>query len=400
MARRVLAINRVGFLGGAERIMLNCALSVREHNFSTVVACPVPGALAEEAAREGIAVVPARIDRSKASVSPREWLRLCGALRVGRRDILEIAERNAIGVLHAHHPIGALYALKAARRLRLPLILHVHETLPSPPLYGWVARWVMRHCALFICVSEAGCALMRWLGAPEERIRLIYNSVDSRFLASPQPAAALDRERIGPGPHIGLFGVLKPRKGQEDFIRAAAAIKDRYPRAQFWVVGGLSFAENAAYLERLQRLVEQSGLAGRVHFPGHCRDVPQWMAGMDMVVLASRARESLPTVLIEAAVLGKRLVATAVGGVREIVRDGQTGAVVAPGDASALAAAMDRMLEPAGGVMAERAGRDARRRFAPARFGEQMCEVYGTLLDGGRMREGTSLAPMPAGWAA
>jgi glycosyltransferase involved in cell wall biosynthesis len=391
VVRRVLAINRVGFVGGVERVVLNCALSVRKHNFSTMVACPAPGALAEEAAREGMVVIPVRIDRSKASVSPRQWLRLGGALRVGGQDILEIAKRNAIDLLHAHHPIGALYALKAARRLRLPLLWHVHETLPLPPLYGFVARWVMPHCALFICVSEAGCALMRWLGAPEEKIRLIYNSVDARFLASPQPAAALHRDRVGRGPHIGLFGVLEPRKGQEDFIRAAAVIKDRYPQAQFWVVGGVSFAENAAYLERLRQLAQQSGLMGRVHFPGHCRDVPQWMAGMDMVVLASRGRESLPTVLIEAAVLGKRLVATDVGGVREIVRDGRTGAVVAAGDVSALAVAMDRMLEPAGGVMAERAGRDARRRFAPERFSQQMCEVYGALL---------GMAPAPAGQAA
>lgn len=391
MAPRVLAINRVEFMGGVERIMLNCALSLRKHNFSTIVACPAPGALADEAAREGIAVVPARIDRSKASFSPRHWLHLGGALSVGAQDILAIAQRNAIDLLHAHHPIGALYALKVARRLRVPLIWHVHETLPSPPLYRLVARWVMPHCALFIGVSEASCALMRWLGAPEERIRLIYNGVDPRFLASPQPAAALHRERIGPGPHIGLFGVLEPRKGQEDFIQAAAALKDRYPQAQFWVVGGVSFAENAAYLERLRQLVQQSGLAGRVHFPGHCREVPQWMAGMDMVVLASRGRESLPTVLIEAAVLGKRLVATDVGGVREIVRDGGTGAVVAAGDVKALAAAMDRMLEPAGGVLAERAGRDARRRFAPERFSQQMGEAYGALL---------GMAPAVAGRAA
>ena len=391
MARRVLAINRVGFLGGAERIMLNCALSVRKHNYSTIVACPAPGALAEQAAREGLAVIPARIARSKANFSPRQWLRLGGALRAGRQDILDIARRNAIELLHAHHPIGALYALKAARRLRLPLIWHVHETLPLPPLYGFVARWVMPHCALFIGVSEASCALMRWLGAPEQRIRLIYNSVDPRFLASPQPAAALHRERVGPGPHIGLFGVLEPRKGQADFIQAAAMLKDRHPQAQFWVIGGVSFAENTAYLARLRQLAQQSGLAGRVHFPGHCREVPQWMAGMDMVVLASRGRESLPTVLIEAAVLGKRLVATDVGGVREIVRDGRTGAVVAAGDVRALAAAMDRMLEPAGGVMAERARRDARRRFAPERFSEQMCEAYGALL---------GMAPAPAGRAA
>ena len=382
MARRVLAISRVGFLGGAERILLNCAQGAHQHNFATVLACPAPGALADEAARHGITVIPTHIDRSKTSFSPREWLRLRQALQRGAQEILDIATRNAIGVLHAHHPIGALYALKAARQLQLPLILHVHEALPLPPLYALVARWVMPHCALFIGVSAAGCALIRRLGVSEPRVRLIYNSVDPKFLAHPQPVAELARERAGAGPHIGLFGVLEPRKGQEDFLQAAAALKERHPQAQFWVVGGLSFAENHAYHQRLQQLAQQSGLAGRVHFTGHCSNVPQWMAGMDMVVLASRARESLPTVLIEAAALSKRLVATDVGGVREIVHDSQTGLVVAPGNPTALAAAMDRMLQPAGARMAECAGRDARQRFAPERFNEQIGAIYQSLLAG------------------
>lgn len=382
----VLAISRVGFLGGAERILLNCALGARQHNVSTILACPAagslaPGSLADEAARHGIAVIPTHIDRSKVSFSPREWLRLRQALQRGAQEILDLAARHSISLLHAHHPIGALYALKAARQRRLPLVLHVHETLPLPPLYALVARWVMPHCARFIAVSEAGCALLRRLGAPPPKIRLIYNSVDSRFLAHPQPVPELHHARLDPGPQIGLFGVLEPRKGQEDFIAAAAAIKDRHPQAQFWIVGGLSFTENHAYRQRLQQLAQQNGLAERVHFTGHCSNVPQWMAGMDMVVLASRARESLPTVLIEAAALGKRLVATDIGGVREIVRDGHTGLVVAPRDPSALATAMDRMLGPAGGAMAERAGRDARQRFAPDRFNQQICEVYSSLLE-------------------
>ncbi|HTR18152.1 MAG TPA: glycosyltransferase [Acetobacteraceae bacterium] len=372
----VLAVNRVGFLGGVERLIVNGAVGVRERGFRTTLTCPAPGTLADAAAAQGIDVIPAPIDRSKATLSPRKWFLLRNALKVGSRAITGIARETGAALLHAHHPIGALYALDAARSLGLPLILHVHETLPLAPLYGLVARHVIPHCALLVCVSEAGRALTKRLGVPDARVRLIYNGVDRSFLAPPAPVPELAR----PGPHIGIFGVLEPRKGQEDFIHAATRLKERHPGAQFWIIGALSYADNGPYVKRLRKVAAEGGIADRVHFAGHRDNAADWMAGVDLVVLASRERESLPTVLIEAGILGRPMVATEVGGVREIVCDGQTGLVVPPSDPAALADAMHRILGPDGTVMAERARTDAHRRFTPERFADELAALYHFVL--------------------
>ncbi len=372
----VLIINRVGFMGGVERLIVNCAIGVQQRGFCPILACPAPGALADEAMRRGVEVISVRIERSKATYSPTACLRLYKALRRGRRDLTDVARQRKISLIHVHHPVGAMYALDAARSLGIPIIFHVHETLPLRPLYAILARRIIPHCSVFVCVSEASRALIRRLGAPESQIRLIYNSVDPSFLAPTRRVAELD----GASPNIGLFGVIEPRKGQEDFLRAAAVVRDRYPSARFWIVGPLSFADNKVYLDALKRLAHDLGLADRVHFTGYRDNIADWMAGMSVVVLASRGRESLPTVLIEASVLGRRVITTDVGSVREIVNNEITGLVVPHSNPPALADAIDHILGPVGARLAEGARADARRRFAPARFADEMSKLYRSLL--------------------
>ncbi len=374
-SRNVLAINRVGFLGGVERVVVSCAEAVESRGFHTIVACPAPGELAAEAQRRGLQTVLIGIDRSKATASPLGWARLLGALRKGRREIVALARRHDICLLHAHHPIGALYALPAAQQLGVPLLLHVHETLPVHAFYRTIARWVLPRCAAIACVSERSRDLVLSLGGAADRVRVVYNGVDPSFLGTP---AAVPELSAG-GPHVGLFGVLEPRKGQDVFIAAARGVARQHPQARFWIVGDLSFAENAPYVASLHAAIEAAGLAERVRLTGHRRNVRDWMAGMDAVVLASRGREALPTVLIEAALLGRPLVATDVGGVREIIADGRTGLVVPPGDPAPLAAAILRVLSGEGAGFGASARADALERFTFDRFGDDMAALYGSL---------------------
>jgi glycosyltransferase involved in cell wall biosynthesis len=372
----VLTVNRVGFLGGVERVVISCGQAVEQRGFHAIIACPMPGELAEEASRRGLETVSLGIDRSKATISPIAWARLFGALRRGRREVAELAQKRDIRLLHAHHPIGALYAVPAARGLGLPLLLHVHETLPAHALYRGVARRVIPHCAAFVCVSERSRELMLSLGAPDDRLHVVYNGVDPSFLGTP----AAVPELAGKGPHIGLFGVLEPRKGQDIFIAAARRVAAQHDAARFWIVGDLSFAENAPYVAALRTDIAAAGLADRITLTGHRRDVRDWMTRMDAIVLASRDREALPTVLIEGALLGRPLVATDVGGVREIIADGRTGLVVPPGNAEVLATAMLRILGGDGPAFGVAARADALQRFTFDRFGDDIAALYRSLL--------------------
>ncbi len=371
----VLTINRVGFIGGVERVILSTGAAARQNGWHFILACP-PGDFADAASGMGIDVATLAIDRSKRTRSPLALVRVGLAMARGRRAVTSLARRTGARLLHAHHPIGALYAIQAARTLDLPLILHVHETLPASPLYRFALRRAMPFCRRFVCVSDASVALMRHMGAPAAAVQRLYNGVDEAFTAPGAPVPAL----AGPGPHIGHFGVLEPRKGQDVFVRAAAAVLRDHPTAKFWIVGKLSFADNAAYLAALRRGIAEAGLEACVTLVGHRNDVRDWMAGMDAIVLASRAMESLPTVLIEGATLGRPLIATDIGGVREIIADGRTGLIVPPGDAGALAAAIGRALGPEGAALGRAAAAAARQRFGSDRFARDIASLYRGLL--------------------
>ena len=374
--RNVLAVNRVGFMGGVERVVVSCGQAVELRGFHTIVACPAPGELAAEAQRRGLQTAALDIARSKATASPLALARLLGTLRRGRREIVAVCRRLDIRVLHTHHPIGALYALSAAQQLGVPLLLHVHETLPVHAFYRGIARWVIPHCAAIACVSERSRELVLSLGAAADRVRVVYNGVDPSFLGTPAAVPELSDE----GPHVGLFGVLEPRKGQDVFIAAARHVARQHPAARFWIVGDLSFSENAPYVASLRQAIGAAGLADRIRLTGHRRDVRDWMVRMDAVVLASRDREALPTVLIEAALLGRPLVATDVGGVREIITDGLTGLVVQPGEPAPLAEAILRVLAGEGAGFGAAARADALRRFSFDRFGDDMAAMYQSVL--------------------
>ncbi len=369
----VLTVNRVGFFGGVERVIVNCADAASAHGFRPVIACPMPGPFADAVAQHGHRVVSVGIDRSRSTLSPvtlvKRWLRL----RTGRREVAAVAQGEAASVIHTHHPVAALFAAAAASRLCIPLIWHAHETLPLKRSYALLGRLLLRRCTSFAACSGASREMLLSLGAPADRIRLIHNGVDPSFLSEVSPAPDVASLR---GPHIGVFGVLEPRKGQDVLLEAARKLALPHPDARFWLIGTPSYRENDAYLERLRALARDPALAGRVHLTGFRSDVPQLMMAMDVVVLASRGFESLPTVLLEAGVLGRRIVAVDVGGVREIVEDGVTGLVVKAADPSLLATAIDRILGPEGARLGEAARQHALSRFGQDRFARDIAELY------------------------
>ncbi|MCA1830045.1 MAG: glycosyltransferase family 4 protein [Actinomycetota bacterium] len=168
---------------------------------------------------------------------------------------------------------------------------------------------------------------------------------------------------------VGIVGRLQPWKGQHVFLRAAARVHERFPRARFLVIGGTPGGFSAGYPAELSSLVRELGIADRVDFLGHRDDIPALLAGLDVFVLASFG-EPFGLVTVEAMASGVPVVATDAGGTREILTDPSLGALVPPGDEAAMADAIIRYLaEPeyaAGVAVAARA--DVVKRFDIARY--------------------------------
>ena len=153
--------------------------------------------------------------------------------------------------------------------------------------------------------------------------------------------AAGFRKEIGaaPGdPLIGVIGRLVPDKGQDDLLRAAVEVRRQLPRARFLLVG------TGTWENDLKNLAASLGLGDSVKFLGFRRDVPRITAALDLSVLPSVDCDASPTVVKEALLLGVPVVASSVGGAKEVVEEGVSGRIVPPHDPDRLARAILEVL--------------------------------------------------------
>ncbi|MCB0199100.1 MAG: glycosyltransferase, partial [Anaerolineae bacterium] len=135
-------------------------------------------------------------------------------------------------------------------------------------------------------------------------------------------------------------------------------VSQQHPGVHGVVVGAPDQSDGTAYAESLRRQAQKNGLAERLHFTGPRRDVPQILASLDILVHSAVRPEPFGRVIIEGMAARRPVVASASGGATEIITNGETGLLTPPGDAAALATALDRLLrDPAGRGQLAAAGR-------------------------------------------
>ncbi|MBI3997028.1 MAG: glycosyltransferase [Candidatus Omnitrophica bacterium] len=218
----------------------------------------------------------------------------------------------------------------------------------------------------------------RW-GMSSHRIHVISNWVDVSRFESLDGAAQL-RADLGLPSHATLVTVaarLSPEKGHAVLLKAAARIRARYPRAHYLLAG------EGLLRQQLETLVGELQLQDIVHFLGFRDDIPQLMSASDLILLPSLA-EGVPGTVLEGMASGKPIIATDVGGVAEVLHDQQTGRVVPPGDAAALAQALEEMLGAEPAVLArmgEQARRQVRAQHGVDSILAKLFALYGTTSE-------------------
>jgi glycosyltransferase involved in cell wall biosynthesis len=210
------------------------------------------------------------------------------------------------------------------------------------------------------------------------RVPVIHSSIRFEDFEGPRDGERVRREAGLPAGAevVGTVGRLVPDKGQEYLIDAVAELKEKRPRLHLLLAGD---GDAEGFLRRRAR---DRGVAGRVHFLGFREDVPDVLEALDLLALPSVDCDASSGVLKEAMACRRAVVATDVGGAREIVAEGETGLIVPPRDGAALARALGELLDDAGRrrAMGERGESRVRRVFSRDVLVEKTLAVYREVL--------------------
>ncbi|WP_437484461.1 glycosyltransferase [Sorangium sp. So ce1014] len=366
VAHVVLSLN----VGGLERVVLRLLERTARDRFAPVVcALHEPGALAEELARLGVPLV---VLARRPGLDPGLPVRLSAWLR-----------REGIRLVHTHNPGPHLYGALAAglaRAARLPggggpRVIHTKHgrNYPKQRRKVLVNRLAAALTDRVVAVSDdARAVALEVERVDPAKVVTILNGVDTDVFRPGDAGAA--RARLGvpaSGYHVGCVARLSPEKDHATLLAAFARLREVRPDAHLSLIG------DGPLRPALEQQAARLGLGGAVTFTGTRGDVAELLPAFDVFALASLT-EGISLTLIEAAAAGVPIVATRVGGNPEILEEGETGLLVAPGAPETLAAALEAVA-----VRQDRAAMGMRGRARVVeRFGvDRMVRAYEDLYD-------------------
>jgi glycosyltransferase involved in cell wall biosynthesis len=345
-ARIVRVITRLN-IGGPSQHVIILTEALNDERFHSRLICgsvdPGEGDMTPEALARGLAItqLPALRNHGGIIDAVRTVWALYREFRVSRPQIV-----------HLHQFKARLLGAIAARVAGVPHIVQTHhgtlfQRYFAPPRAAAVAvlerclgRWLVHRT---IAVSDAVRQelLDRRIVAPPHVAVIPLGLTLAPFLEAPRHAGAL-REELGIPPDamvIGFIGRLVPIKAAHHFLEAAAEVMRTAHRPVYAVVVG-----DGPQRRSLEKWVREMAIADRIFFLGWRRDLARVYGDIDVLALSS-LNEGTPVVIIEAMAARRAIVATRVGGVPDVIKDGRTGLLVEPNSPQRLAAALRRVIE-------------------------------------------------------
>ena len=371
------------FFGGPERQMLGLAVSLPPSIRTRILCFRDHASSAPFLAKLEAAGVSARMV-SHANPHFASMIRdIASELRAQRADVLVCHgyKADVIGWVAAH--LSGVPVISVSRgwtghtwKVRL------NETLD---------RWMLRLMRRVICVSEGQAAKVRRAGVRPDRVRVIHNAIDTtRFSGIDSGGRAILRGLFPAPPEVIVVGVgrLSPEKGFDQLVKAMSTVVVQLPGAGLVLIG------DGPDRAKLEEQVRAAGLETHVAFAGFRSDVDRLVQGADVLAQSSYT-EGLPNVVLEACAAGIPVVATDVGGTREVIEDGITGHLVHAGDSDALAAPLLELLRsPASRrAMGERGRARVIDEFSFAQQCARYEELFASLI--GRPADRSSATPSP-----
>jgi glycosyltransferase involved in cell wall biosynthesis len=366
---RILHVIETCGPGGAETVFTSLAGHLNANRFESRAAISGTGWVAD---RLQTLSVPTTLGRSHSS----------GLADV--RLLRSLVREHHIDLMHAHLLGSGIHATLAGKLTRIPVVVTLHGELDLSTGNRW---WPLKR--LLLNQADHVVFVSNWLqrraaaayGVTPQHASVIHNGIP---LPPSTWSRASARGVLGILPDdivIGAIGNVRPAKGYDVLLRAAALLLDRNTRVRFLVAGEWS----EPLFSELKELQEELGLATAVRFLGFVPNPDRVLAGFDLFVLPSRS-EGFSITTVQAMAAGVPVVATRSGGPEEILEDGVTGTLVPANDPQSLAASLEKVIrDPVwAGIMATQAHEVVRDRFTLDRMVQSYERLYEDLINQGR----------------
>jgi len=376
--KQILYVSPFSHIGGGEISILTVIANLKRDKFRSILVCYEDGPFVERSRRSGIETI---VFRRAGLISEFSiiW------------KLVHYIKEKKICLVHVNSL--DIRAGIAAWLAGIPFIGHLRVIFP----FTWRDRLFVRLSKVTIAVSEAAAGeFCKYSAVYRNKFIVIPNAADVPQELSPAP---LKSEFNIPGSAVlvGMAGRMDPFKGHMVFIDAAALIRKGAPQTWFCIIGSASPGKDdeVEYLRMLKKRIRDLGLIESFIFAGFRDDILRTIAALDIIVVPSCVirkgahivTEGFGRVAIEAMAVGVSVVASDVGGLKEIIEDGISGLLVPAGDSAALAEAVI-------GLLRDRGRADAIRRAAKSRFEalystrslDKLYDVYDDIVNQGKAR--------------
>jgi len=350
--KSILFVHGNNDLYGAEVVLLQLLRRLDRSRFCPIVVLPTDTKhihrLSACLDQEGIEYHYVRM-----GILRRKYFHAMGLVRFwidfvfGIVSLVAFIRQRRVALVHSN-TIAVLCGAFAATITRTPHVWHVHEIIVDPVILRRFLHFLACHLSRAV-VTLSGAVrnhVLKDCAGHSNKIHIIHDGIEmERFATSGHGEEVRGNYGIpSEALLVGMVGRVCRWKGQFLFLQAAKLVLERRPGTYFLAVGGV-FDDETFYLDQFHEAVENSGLRQNFVISDFRADIPDVLSALDIFVLPSTQPEPFGMVILEAMAAGKPVVAAAHGGPIEIVADNQTGYLVPPKDAQALASAIMRLAE-------------------------------------------------------
>lgn len=332
---------------GADKVLLELVTNLDKKIFHPIVILPSTGRLSKamKAANIEIYVIDYPILRRK-YFNPKGILKYVKNYRMAVTKICKLVKNKKIRLIHIN-TIAVLEGIYLRKKLKVPLIWHIHEIIERPQIIFKITSFLVgRFSDKIVAVSEAVEEhLINSNLVPKKKIRVIYNGINNDLFHPGVGTGYLFQELDIPkdSMRVGMVGRVNAWKGQNDFVKAMSPLLGKHHNLYVILVGGVFDGEEW----RMNQLVETvNNDANSNHFRilDFREDTSNMYNFFDAFVLPSTSPDPLPTVVLEAMACGKPIIGYKHGGIKEMVKNNENGLLAAPGNIDELGRFVDMLI--------------------------------------------------------